>query len=143
MHAVDRDAQALEPLRAIAQVTVADLEARPWPLGESRFGAVIVTNYLWRPLLPRIVEAVADGGVLIYETFAQGNGAIGKPSNPDFLLCPGELLDTVRPHLRVIAYEDGYLDKPKPAFVQRVCAVRERPASSATEPHPAKYNLGF
>ena len=143
MHAADRDAQAVEPLRAIAQVTVADLEASAWPLGASRFGAVIVTNYLWRPLLPRIVQAVAEGGVLIYETFALGNGSIGKPSNPDFLLRPGELLDAVRPHLRVIAYEDGYVATPKPAFVQRVCAVREHPAVSATEPHPAKYNLGF
>ncbi len=145
MHAVDRDAQAVEPLRAMAQVTVADLEAGAWPLGESRFDAVIVTNYLWRPLLPRIVRMVAEGGVLIYETFAQGNGSIGRPSNPDFLLRPGELLDAVRPHLRVVAYEDGFTVTPKPAFVQRICAVRENPpargAEAGAEPNPAKYNL--
>ncbi|OIQ89124.1 tellurite resistance protein TehB [mine drainage metagenome] len=145
MHAVDRDAHAVEPLRAMAQVTVADLEAGTWPLGESRFGAVIVTNYLWRPLLPHIVQAVAEGGVLIYETFALGNGSIGKPSNPDFLLRPGELLDAVRPHLRVVAYEDGFVVTPKPAFVQRICAVREHPPARAAEAgagsHPAKYNL--
>ncbi|MDE2130526.1 MAG: methyltransferase domain-containing protein [Betaproteobacteria bacterium] len=143
MHAVDRDAQAVEPLRAMAQVTLADLEAGAWPLGENRFGAVIVTNYLWRPLLPHIVQAVAEGGVLIYETFALGNGSVGKPSNSDFLLRPGELLDAARPHLRVVAYEDGFVAAPKPAFVQRICAVREHPPAPAVGAgsHPAKYNL--
>jgi SAM-dependent methyltransferase len=145
VHAVDRDAQALEPLRNIATIRVADLEAGGWPYGTQTFGAVIVTNYLWRPLLPQIAAAVAPGGVLIYETFALGNASVGKPGNPDFLLRPGELLDLVRPALRVVAYEDGYVDAPKPAFVQRLCAVRESPPASDAEAGaqapPSKYNL--
>lgn len=145
VHAVDRDAQAVAPLQAIAQVRVADLEAGDWPYATQTFGGVIVTNYLWRALLPRIAAAVAPGGVLIYETFALGNASVGKPGNPDFLLRPGELLDLVRPELRVVAYEDGYVEAPKPAFVQRVCAVREpmpaHHAEAGTAARPAKYNL--
>jgi SAM-dependent methyltransferase len=145
MHAVDRDAQALEPLRAIAKVLVTDLETGPWPFGTQTFGGVVVTNYLWRPLLPHIVRAVATEGVLIYETFALGNETLGKPRNPDFLLRPGELLDAARAGLRVVAYEDGFVQTPKPAFVQRICAVRERPSAQAplasAESPPAKYNL--
>ena len=143
--AVDRDESALRELRGLPgiEVLAADLEAAAWPLDERRFDAVIVTNYLWRPLLPHIVQAVAEGGVLIYETFALGNGSVGKPSNPDFLLRPGELLDAARPHLRVVAYEDGFVAAPKPAFVQRICAVREHPPAPAVGAgsHPAKYNL--
>ena len=93
---IDRDATALEPLRGLAEIVVADIEnaAGRWP--GRRFDAVVVTNYLWRPLLPTLVASVAAGGVLIYETFAHGNETFGKPSNPDFLLRPGELLDAVR-----------------------------------------------
>jgi SAM-dependent methyltransferase len=137
--AVDRDAQALEALRDCAEVLVADLEADPWPWPERRFDAVVVTNYLWRPLLPRIVDAVAPGGLLIYETFTQGQAALGRPRNPDFLLRPGELLDAVRPRLRVLAYEDGRVAIPRPACVQRICAVHEPPAAPGGE--PATYNL--
>ncbi|EMN1928654.1 SAM-dependent methyltransferase [Burkholderia ambifaria] len=104
----------------------ADLEGAPWPLpAGASFAAVIVTHYLHRPLWPHLLDAVAPGGVLIYETFAQGNETVGKPSNPAFLLAPGELLDAVRGHLRVIAYEDGFVAGPREAFVQRICAVRE------------------
>jgi SAM-dependent methyltransferase len=123
--AVDRDAAAVEPLRTLAEVIVADVENGPWPLDGRDFDAVVVTHYLWRALLPRLVASVAPGGVLIYETFAQGHAAFGRPSRPDFLLQPGELLDAVRPAgLRVIAYEDGFLDGP-PRLVQRIAAVRE------------------
>ena len=97
--AVDRDPAPLQPLvgRPGFAVIVADLETgAPWPLGERRFAGVVVTNYLHRPLLPAIIAAVAPGGMLIYETFARGNERFGKPSNPDFLLAPGELLDAVR-----------------------------------------------
>ncbi|MEN9483504.1 MAG: hypothetical protein RJB37_1384, partial [Pseudomonadota bacterium] len=88
-----------------AQVTaVDDIENGPWPLPGRTFDAIVVTNYLWRPLLPAIVASVAPGGVLLYETFAHGNASVGKPSRPDFLLQPGELLDRVRPELRVVAY---------------------------------------
>ncbi|WP_269504671.1 class I SAM-dependent methyltransferase [Burkholderia sp. IMCC1007] len=126
--AVDRDPAALAVLRAIAGVDVrdADLEGAPWPLPvEQSFSAVIVTHYLHRPLWPHLLDALAPGGVLIYETFAQGNETVGKPSNPAFLLAPGELLDAVRGRLRVVAYEDGFVAAPREAFVQRICAVRE------------------
>ena len=132
--ALDRDEAALQPLRECAEVVVADIEQGPWPLGERRFDAVVVTNYLWRPLLPLLVERVAPGGVLIYETFAVGNETVGRPSNPDFLLQPGELLAAVHGRLRPLGYEDGYAEAP-PRFVQRLAAVRERPGHAAAR-HP-------
>lgn len=120
--AVDRDAAALQPLRTLAEVRVADLEGDPWPLPGERFDAVVVTNYLWRPLWPALRAALADdGGVLIYETFADGNQHVGKPSRPDFLLRRGELFEAAR-GLHVVAYEDGFLDAP-PRHVQRIAAV--------------------
>jgi SAM-dependent methyltransferase len=125
--AVDRDAGALAALAGDGGIETlrADLEdGSPWPTGERRFAAVVVANYLHRPLLPRIVAAVDDGGVLIYETFAAGNERFGRPSNPDFLLRPGELLEAVRGTLRVVAFEDGRVETPRPAAVQRICAVR-------------------
>ena len=121
---VDRDEQALPALRELAEIVVADLEGGPWPLEGRWFDAVVVTHYLWRPLLPRIVEALAPGGTLIYETFARGQETIGRPSRPEFLLEPGELLRACS-GLRIVAYEDVFLEPP-PRFVQRVCAVRER-----------------
>jgi SAM-dependent methyltransferase len=120
---VDRDAAALAPLAACAETIVADLENGPWPLEGRRFDAVLVTNYLWRALLPKIVASVAEGGVLIYETFAVGNESVGKPSRADFLLRPGELLEAAS-GLRVVAYEAGFLDSPA-RYIQRIVAVRE------------------
>lgn len=132
--AVDRDAAALVTLHGVAaEVVLADIENGPWPLPDRQFDAVVVTNYLWRPLMPTIVASVAPGGVLLYETFAHGNASVGKPSRPDFLLQPGELLDRVRPALRVIAYEDGFLDAP-PRFVQRIAAVRQPLAGTSAKP---------
>jgi SAM-dependent methyltransferase len=131
---VDRDAAALEPLRSLGEIVVADIENGPWPFAGRRFGAVVVTNYLWRPLLPAIVESVADGGVLIYETFAAGNETVGKPSRPDFLLRPGELLQASA-DLRVIGYEDGFLADPE-RYVQRLAAVRETPSSGVAPRYP-------
>ena len=124
--AVDEDVAGLAELRADPDVEIlaADLEGGPWPFGERRFAGVIVTNYLHRPLLPRLVAAVAERGVLIYETFAAGNEAFGKPSNPDFLLNPGELLEVVRDQLTVVAYEHGKIETPRPAVIQRIAAVR-------------------
>jgi hypothetical protein len=84
---------------------------------------VCVTNYLHRPLFPTLLDALAPGGVLIYETFARGNERYGRPSNPDFLLKAGELLDQVRGRLRVIAYEDITIEEPRPACIQRICAT--------------------
>src|SRR5262245_17941204 len=124
--AVDRDVAGLADLQThpAATILAADLEnVRPWPLGDSRFAGVVVTNYLHRPLLPVIVAAVAPGGCLIYETFAVGNERLGKPSNPDFLLRPGELLEAVRGRLVVLAYENLEVAEPRPAVVQRIAAV--------------------
>jgi SAM-dependent methyltransferase len=122
--AVDRDPQALGTLSGFAGVTVlsADLEGGPWPLPGAKFDGIVVTNYLHRPLFPRILDALTPAGVLIYETFAAGNERFGKPSNPDFLLRPGELLDSARGRLRVLAYEDLEVTVPKPARIQRICA---------------------
>lgn len=104
---------------------VADLENGPWPYAGWHFDAVIVTNYLHRPLFSPLLAALADGGVLIYETFAAGNERYGRPGNPDFLLKPGELLELARGRLRVAAYEDLYVETPKPAMIQRLCAVSQ------------------
>ncbi len=101
----------------------ADLENGPWPLGNAEFGGVIVTNYLWRLLFPRIREAVAPGGVLIYETFAVGNEQYGKPSNPDFLLREGELMDWFS-DWQVVGFEQTYTEIHKPAIIQHICAVK-------------------
>jgi SAM-dependent methyltransferase len=127
---VDRDAQALAECPEVGERIEADLETGGWPLGERCFDAVIVTNYLWRANLPHVVSAVAPGGVLLYETFAVGNERYGRPSNPQFLLRPGELLDAVR-GLHVLAFEDGLLDAPL-RRVQRIVAIR--PAPGAAEP---------
>jgi SAM-dependent methyltransferase len=120
---LDRDAQALMPLESIGRVVVADIENNAWPLPDETFDGIVVTNYLWRPLLATMVAAVSPGGVLIYETFAVGNKRFGKPSNPDFLLQPGELL-RVCAALHVVAYEDGVLDDP-PRRIQRIAAQRQ------------------
>ena len=131
--AIDRDAALLEALRSLPDVELieADLEGEPWPLTGRRFDAVVVTNYLWRALLPTIVASVAERGVLIYETFARGNETIGRPANPDFLLAPGELLRAAS-GLRVIGYEDGFIAAEPQRFVQRIAAVREGGAVPVT-----------
>lgn len=123
--AVDIDLSKAADLEASPRVRLieADIEQHPWPLSGARFNAVVVTNYLHRPLLDRLVQAVAPEGVLIYETYARGNERWGRPSNPDFLLRPGELLELVRGRLRVVAYEDVTVTKPHPAAVQRICAI--------------------
>ena len=127
---VDRSPEALAAASAWGQTLQADIESHPWPLGEQRFGAVVVTNYLWRPLWPRILDAVQQGGVLLYETFAQGQETVGRPARPEFLLAPGELLTVAaQGGLRVLAYEDGFLPAPE-RFVQRLVAVRERDGTS-------------
>lgn len=110
----------------------ADLEdGAGWPAGTRKFAAVVVANYLFRPILPDIVGAVAEGGVLIYETFAEGNARFGRPRNPDFLLRPGELLRAVEGILTVVAYEHGEIARPAPALVQRICASRGSGYSAA------------
>jgi len=118
---VDRSAEAIAAVAGLGEAVVADIENGPWPFEGRRFDAVVVTNYLWRPLMPVLLASLAPGGVLIYETFGAGNETVGKPSRPDFLLKPGELLETCA-GLRVIAYEDGFLESPD-RFVQRITAV--------------------
>ena len=125
VEAVDRDAQALSALAGAAGVNarVADLEDGEWPYAREHFDAIVVTNYLHRPLFPHLLAAVAPGGVLIYETFAAGNERYGRPSNPDFLLKPGELLQVAHGRLEVVAYENLEVELPKPAMIQRICAI--------------------
>jgi SAM-dependent methyltransferase len=126
--AVDRDAAALAALDGVAGIAVrcADLEGENWPLAGEAFAGIIVTNYLWRPRLADLFALLAPGGVLIYETFMVGNEAYGKPSNPDFLLRPGELRNVAAAAgLREIAFREGYADEPQPAMRQAICAVRD------------------
>lgn len=142
--AVDRDAQALAGLAELGpwvRPLQADLENGPWPLEGREFEAVVVTNYLWRPLWPRILVSLAPGGLLLYETFADGNASVGRPARPEFLLQPGELL-RVCAGLRIVAYEDGFLNHPE-RFVQRIAAVNAVPAVTAGDKAapPARYPL--
>jgi SAM-dependent methyltransferase len=120
--AVDREPQDIPGARFIR----ADLEdGSPWPLAGERFEGIVVTNYLHRPLLATLSDSLAEGGVLIYETFMLGNERYGRPSNPAFLLRPGELLEAFR-GLRVKGFEEGPVTTPKPAMIQRLCAVQAR-----------------
>ncbi|NQW81209.1 MAG: class I SAM-dependent methyltransferase [Polaromonas sp.] len=137
--AVDRSAEAiaaidLPPERC--ETCVADIENGPWPFAGRLFDAIVVTNYLWRPLLPTLITSLVPGGVLVYETFAAGNETVGKPSRPDFLFQPGELLQVCQA-LRIVAFEDGFEDRPSQRFVQRIVAVRALTMASP----PARYPL--
>lgn len=138
--AIDREPLLDPELRSQARidVRVGDLEQGHWPLAGELFDAIVVTNYLHRPLFPHLLAALAPHGLLLYETFAAGNAAFGKPSRPDFLLAPRELLDAFAPELRVIAFEDGYVETPRPAMVQRIAAIR--PVAGADEA-PARVAL--
>ena len=118
--ALDREPQVIESVRFIQ----ADLEGgSPWPLPGERFQGVVVTNYLHRPLFPLLKDSLAPGGVLLYETFMLGNERYGRPSNPAFLLRPGELWQAFG-GLHVVAFEQGTVAEPKAAKMQRLCAVR-------------------
>ena len=133
--ALDRNPELLRPLAGEHVATMEhdlEVEGAVWPFAPRRFAAIVVTNYLHRPLFPHLARSLAPGGILIYETFAQGNEVYGKPSNPDFLLAPGELLALAQAGgLQVLAYEDGHVDQPHPAQVQRLCAAG--PAYPKTE----------
>jgi len=125
---IDRNPQALEVACRYGAVINADIENAPWPLMQSgqpaQFDVVVVTNYLWRALFPVILQSLAPGGLLLYETFTSGNESVGKPSNPDFLLRHDELLDVCQ-NLHIVAYENGYLPHPQ-RFLQRIAAVNPR-----------------
>jgi SAM-dependent methyltransferase len=137
--AVDRDISALSPLAGTGcEVRQIDLEtSAPWPLGTG-YDGIIVTNYLHRPLLPAIAQALAAGGVVIYETFARGNERFGRPHNPDFLLHPGELLDAFA-MLTVVAFEQGEISVPRSAVIQRIAAVA---GAIGHLPDPVRLDMG-
>lgn len=132
---IDRDPNALVSASAWGETMCADIENGAWPLVNKCFDAVLVTHYLWRPLWPHILASLAPQGVLIYETFAAGNETVGKPSRADFLLQPGELLARCQ-SLRVVAFEDGFLEPPA-RFIQRIVAVRHSEGSHS----PVRYPL--
>jgi len=125
VEALDRDSAVLATLDGVAGISTrcADLEGSPWPYDAGRFDGIVVTNYLHRPLMAALLDALRPGGVFIYETFAVGNEKLGRPSNPQFLLRPGELLQWVGGRLSVLAFEQGLVERPKPAVIQRICAV--------------------
>jgi SAM-dependent methyltransferase len=139
---IDRSPEALSKASAYGAVVLADIENDPWPLIKEQktqqFQALVVTNYLWRPLFSVMADSVASGGFLIYETFSNGNETVGKPSRPDFLLQTGELL-TRFPGFRTIAFEDGFLADP-PRFVQRIVAQRSHPMTAPAQA-PEIYRL--
>ena len=132
--ALDRDADALAAMASIAgiEVVIADIEAQPWPFGRAAFDAIVVTNYLHRPLFGSLLMSLADDGVLLYETFAVGNEAFGRPANPAFLLRVDELLNVVRGRLAIVAFEQGKRDGEPPAIVQRLAATGLRRAGPAS-----------
>jgi SAM-dependent methyltransferase len=138
---VDRDGDALARSQGAGELIEADIEGGPWPLAGRRFDAVIVTHYLWRPLLPTLVDCVAVGGLLLYETFAQGQERFGKPSNPNFLLRPGELL-SLAAGLHLLAYEDGVADAPT-RRVQRLGAWRAKAGELPPRLLPPQQGLEF
>lgn len=140
--ALDRDADALATCGATETIRC-DLETNPivWPVAGRRFAAVVVTRYLHRPLFPFLLDALDEGGVLLYETFAFGNARFGKPANPDFLLAPGELLARCA-GLSVVAFEDGIVERPSPASIQRICALRvAAPVNTRDDSPPRRHPL--
>ncbi|MCA6216185.1 class I SAM-dependent methyltransferase [Ideonella sp. B7] len=136
---IDRDTTALTDLAGQAEILQGDLEAGPWPLAGRQFEAVVVTHYLWRPRWAELMACVAPGGWLLYETFSCHQALIGKPSRPDFLLQPGELLARCL-GWQIVAYEDGFLAQPD-RFVQRIAAVRPGgPAPGVPARHPLPFS---
>jgi SAM-dependent methyltransferase len=123
--AADIDLTGVEDLQGSAGIELlqTDLEQEVWPLKGHRFAAIVVCNYLYRPHLARLIECLDDSGVLLYETFSLGHEQYGRPTNPDYLLRPGELLDVFGTELKVIAFEQGLVSKPSPKIIQRICAA--------------------
>jgi SAM-dependent methyltransferase len=126
VEALDRDGASLAALEGVAGVKTrcADVEGAPWPYPAGSFDGIVVTNYLHRPLMPALLDALRPRGVLIYETFALGNEMLGRPSKPEFLLRPHELLHWVQGRVQVLAFEQGRVERPKPAVIQRICAIQ-------------------
>jgi SAM-dependent methyltransferase len=126
VEAVDDNADALAQLADVPGITTrrANLEGGPWPYYGFAFDGIVVTNYLHRPLMPHLARALAEGGVMIYETFMVGNERFGKPGNPAYLLRAGELLELFGRRFSVVAFEQGEVSRPRPAVVQRICVRR-------------------
>ena len=124
--AVDEDISGLETLNGAKSVTIveADLEKGPWPFEAESYDGIVITNYLHRPHFSHLITSLKPNGVLIFETFGQGNERLGRPRNPDFLLTPGELLNAFSKDLLIVAYEHGIEHAPRPAVRQRVCAIK-------------------
>lgn len=141
---IDRSAEALQTASHYGTTLQADIENGPWPLvtsaGPQQFEAVVVTNYLWRPLFPTLLQSLAPGALLLYETFSSGNETVGKPSRPDFLLQPGELLQLCQ-SLQIIAFEEGFLPDPE-RFVQRIAAFKPAGTTDTMQP-PARRPLSL
>lgn len=135
---VDIDVHGVADLAARpgVEIVAADIEGGPWPFAGRRFAGIVVTNYLHRPLVPALLDALAPGGVLIWETFAQGNQRFGRPSSASFLLRAGELLGFVTGRLQVVAYEHGEVSSPRAAVVQRICAVADTMPVAALDGSP-------
>lgn len=131
VEAVDRSAEALATLAGVENVTTrqTDLEGGPWPYYGRGFDGIVVSRYLYRPLLPSLFGSLNEGGILIYETFMVGHEQYGKPSNPAYLLRAGELMELVRNRFTVIAFEQGEIAGEQPQVLQRICARRGRPLS--------------
>lgn len=141
VEAVDQDADSLLALAGVDGIECrqADLEGGPWPYFGEAFDAIVVTNYLWRPLMPFLLGALAESGILIYETFMVGNELLGKPTRPEYLLRRNELLEMVNKRLTVVAFEQGEVTVPRPAVIQRICA--RRGARFMLPPEPALPSL--
>lgn len=143
--AIDRDTDAVADLaeRPDAEIVTADLEdGGGWPLAGRRFAGIVGVNYLHRPLFPPLLDALDDGGILIYETFARGNEAFARPRNPDHLLKSGELLGLVGARLQVVAYEHGLVENgPLPGVIQRICAVNDRHRTRREDGEPEPHRV--
>ncbi len=141
---IDRSTDAISAAGQFGVAIQADIESGAWPLmcdtQPQTFDVVVVTNYLWRPLFPTLLQSLAPGGLLLYETFAIGNESVGKPSRPDFLLHPGELLQFSQ-RLQVVAFEDGFLPNPD-RFVQRIAAFKPSALCNAMQP-PVRHLLSL
>lgn len=133
VEAVDKNSEALGSMKGVDNITlkIADIENKAWPYVGQQFDAIVVCRYMHRPLFSALYESLAPDGALIYETFMQGHEAYGRPSNPDFLLRPGELLEVFHHQLDVVAFEEGYQEIPKPAMMQRICAIRDSAIKNA------------
>ena len=140
----DKDISALADLARDARAEVVDIDLEdgaPWPFPPSAFAGIVVSNYLFRPHIEGLIGSLAPGGVLLYETFARGNEAFGRPRNPDHLLRSGELLDLVRGRLQVVAYEHGQTDEAPPGVKQRICAVNDLGLATRDDGEPSPHSL--